>query len=576
MEKSIVVPDSGVIEVGDEAFSICFIGDTGKTSRVKHSDIYPDIGRYITNADLIEQHTGRTVKEKAFEGSTQSQLEVKDSTIIESAFKEEDIVCPPYPPECLADFLEADETNFRCIAAKVMDSVARKYIIEAKYSAAEADYSFDPSEESYKTDQKRFRAEVQQIQDFLDSCNILHGFVGVLRRACMDHEAIGWAAIEVIRSFDGSIARIEHIPATRVRVLSGWRGFVEKVDDGSNEYIYYQVFGEKYKVQADDPFNQGKKTLVPFDPAKHSFDDRVPNFVDRETGEPTTDINKAANEILYFPRHHSNTIYYGYSDSVPAVGAIIANSYIRDYQHQFWEHNTVPRYAVIIKGAKVDDEFMKMVTEYFQSHVKGANHKTLIMALGAQGGRNIEVEFKALDVANKEADFLKTRDANSQQIMTAHGVSPAILGIVNNSELGSGKGLSQAEIYKDRIVTPLQEYWAEKLNYLFRQGLGILYARLKFDPLDIRDRYNEMQMLTGYSDRGQLTNNEVRRKANLGPPLPGGDISFIRIREGSFFKLEDLPKLSSTIPLNNETQGGGNPPSDDNDTEQDPPSEPTA
>jgi capsid portal protein len=380
----------------------------------------------------------------------------------------------------------------------------------------------------------------------------------------MDHEAIGWAGLEIIRNFGGDIVRIEHIPATRIRVLDAWRGFIEIRCQDSNEYTFYQVFGDKYKVEEDNPFVPGEKVLVPYDPKKHKPSQKVANFVDRDTGEPTEDISKAANEILYFPRHHSNTVYYGYSDSISAVGAIIANSYIKDYQHQFWEHNTIPRYAVIIKGAKVDDDFMKMVSEYFQSHVKGANHKTLIMALGAQAGRNIEVEFKALDVQNKEADFLKTRESNAQQIMTAHGVSPAILGIVNASELGSGKGLSQAEIYKDRVVTPLQEYWAEKLNYLFSQGLGVIFAKLKFDPLDIRDRLNEMTVLTGYSDRGAMTINEVRRQANLGPPLPGGDVAFIRVREGSFFKLEDLPEMASSASLSDSPQNTtGNTPSSD-------------
>ena len=359
----------------------------------------------------------------------------------------------------------------------------------------------------------------------------------------MDYEAVGWAAIEVIRSADMRVRRIAHVPATRMRVMKGWKGFVEIVDAAGDvtgmgmtggRLVYYQPFGEKVRSKDIDPLT---KEPMEYDPKVHGEIDPQKlqwNLIDRMTGLPTDDLSKAANEIIWVPRHHSNTIYYGYTDVVPALGWLLANIHIRDYMLQFFEHNTVPRYAVIIEGARLAEPVKKAITSYFSTHVKGQAHKTLIIPIPAMRGE-VNVRFEKLDADTKEGSFQETKKNNAQSIMTAHGVSPAIIGIAESSELGSGKGLSQAEIYKDRIVTPSQRYWARKLNRLFRTGLGVQLIALKFNPLDIRDMKAEQEVLTGYQAKGALTINQVRKRGGLGPPLPGGDRAFIETSAGIMF-----------------------------------------
>jgi len=375
--------------------------------------------------------------------------------------------------------------------------------------------------------------EVQVVEDFIEDANEVVGFEGVLDRACMDYEAIGWGAIEVIRSLDMKVRRIAHAPAVRMRVLKGWKGFVEVISndrsDGSTvhsgKYMYYQSFGNKITSKRRNPITG---TFEPFDPkidGEPSPETARWNLVDRETGKPTEEHSRAANEIVWIPRHHSNTIYYGYTDVVPALGWLLANVHIRDYLLQFFEHNTVPRYAIIIEGAKLAEPVKKAITAYFSTHVKGKAHKTLIVPIPAMRGE-VKVRFERLDADVNEASFQDTKKNNDQSTMAAHGVSPAIIGISEHSELGSGKGLSQAEIYKDRIVTPSQKYWARKINKLFRCGLGTRLVAIKFNPLDIRDEKAEMEVLSGYLVKGCITINAIRKRASLGDPLPGGDRPF--------------------------------------------------
>ena len=475
---------------------------------------------------------------KTVDGSSQSDQELGRSKYGES-LSQIKIVDPPYPPELLSTFLEVDETHFRCVRTKVTDAVGRDFIFDP--IALPDGRQFDSVLQT-DDDKEAIAAEVKGIKEFIEECNEIIGFDGVLDRAGMDFEAIGWAAIEVVRSRDMKIRRISHIPASRVRVLRGWKGFVEVL--GQDKYVYYQPFGQKVLSRTrKDPFTGRPESYSPnldgeLNPANVDW-----SLIDRDSGEPSSDFVTSANEIIWIPKHHASTIYYGMSDIVPSLGYVLANVHIRDFQLQYFEHNTVPRYAVIIEGAKLAEPVKKAITEYFGTHIKGKAHKTLIIPIPAMRGE-VKVRFEKLDSEVRESSFLDTRKSNAQAIMAAHGVSPAIIGISESSELGSGKGLSQAEIYKDRIVTPSQRKWESFINKLFRLGLGSNLVQLKFNPLDIRDLQSEMDIFTGYLEKGVLSINQVRKRAGLGDPVEGGDRPFYEGGQGVVF-VDELTEQGS-------------------------------
>jgi capsid portal protein len=536
----------------------CFITDDGAV--ISSSEMLDEIAKMSMRCfdrdrialDADNPHRApnplREVVEKSIEGSTQTKKELRDTEPDDGrSLHEIKVVPPPYPPEVLSAFLEVDETHSRCVFTKVTDSVGREYKIEAIQSEDGSDSDPNQQDDSQsdadiKEAKKRASIEIAEIRNFIEDCNGIFGFEGVLAKACMDHEAIGWGAIEVIRSRDGYARKINHLPATRLRVLKGWKGFVEIVSP--TKFVYYQPFGDKVKVK-DKEEPKGER---PYNPRKDgdleiSKSGIEWSMIDRETGRQTSDFDKSANEILYVPKLHSNTIYYGLTDVIPALGHLLANVQIRDYLLQFFEHNTVPRYAIIIEGAKVADPVKRMIAEYFSTHVKGKPHKTLIIPVPALRGE-VSVKFEKLDADQKEGSFLETRKDGAQGIMVAHGTPPAIIGIAEASELGSGKGLSQAEIYKDRIVSPSQRRWDACINRLFRLGLGVQSVALTHTPLDIRDREAEQRILTAYVDVGALSINQAKKRGQLGDAIPGGDRPFIKTQAGLIF-VDEIPTMTS-------------------------------
>lgn len=520
------------ITESDEDIEIteCFITDDGKI--VSESDLAKSVikkSMKCFDSDRIHTETrnsGLIDIAKSVEGSTQSLSEIGAGDSLGAI----QVVEPPNPPELLEFFLQVDETHYRSVRTKVTDSIGRDFVLEPVQLM---DGSPFDSAQITTEEKNRINEEMKEIRTFILESNEIIGFDGVLERVAMDHEAIGWGAIEVIRSADMKVVKLAQIPAQRVKVLRGWKGFVETLSSG--QFRYYQNFGEKVvNPKRPNPITRKPSPYMPrldgdINPRKLSW-----NMIDRDNGEPTKKFANSANELLWIPKHHIGTIYYGIPDIVPGLGNVLANINIRDYTLQFFDYNTVPRYAVIIKGAKMANDVKKAIAEFFHTHVKGQPHKTLIVPIPSSRGE-VEVEFVKLEADATEGSFQETRKNNAQGILVAHGMSPAIIGIADVANLGSGKGLSQAEIYKDRIVTPLQRRWATGINRIFRQGLGIRMVALKFNPLDIRDREAEKDILTEYQKNGDLSINEVRKKANLGDSFEGGDRPFVVTRTGIIF-----------------------------------------
>lgn len=447
---------------------------------------------------------------------------------------------PPYSPELMLYFLKVDEVVHRCISVKATDAVARGWSLHPRKEQSLTPQSGDEVADSDKL-LEGASAEQREIIDFIDTCNEEVGFVGTLHKAAMDCEAIGWAAIEVIRGLDMKIKKIAHVPATRVKPLMGWGGFVEECSDGKKRF--YQNFGDKILSLKTNPLTKEVSKYDPLTDGDLTSSSASWNLVDPITGLPTTDFFTAANEILWVVKPHPATVYYGVTDSLPAAGHILANVHMREFLRQFFEHNTVPRYAIIIKGANLDPTVKQAILEYFSSHVKGRAHKTMIIPLPV-GRSNVEVKFEKLELNTNESWFMEPSKEASHSTRLAHGVSAAVAGFNDSASLGSGKGLAQTEVYKERTVVPLQALWAASVNRLFRLGLGATKLTFELSPLDVKDREAENRVLTAMLDRMVITINEFRAITKVGQPFVGGDRPFMKIGNSILF-LDEIQGMKS-------------------------------
>lgn len=444
------------------------------------------------------------------DGSTQFEgLGAGVETMFSLAGDDVKVKDPPYDTIALMGYLQREETHSRCCHTKITDAIGRGYALNPREELLALGKPLDDGVKA------QIGAERKLIKAFIRDANREIGFKGVLKKDGLDREGGGYAAIEVVRGKDFLIKKIAHIPAWRVRPLEGFRGFVEVV---GNEKTYYQNWGDKVVVQ-DSSEPDGFRPWNPFDDKP---DAKRWNYVDRKTGKKTNDFSSSANEIIWLVKEHPATVYYGLPDVIPAMGSVVGNIYIETYGLQFFENNAIPHYAIVVEGATLSDDVLRLIQAYFRKQIKGRSHSTLIIPVPSSG-KTVKLRFEKLSEEQKEGSFQTYRKNNQQAIMTAHGVSPAILGIADAASLGSGKGRAQTENYRDRIIEPSQDYYETVLNDLFAKGLGVTLVQVEFDPYNIQDNLDLEIVLTGHQKEGNLSINEVRKIAKLGPPLPGGD-----------------------------------------------------
>jgi len=554
------MPDGLILD--SESVSTVFISDDSEISEpIDFSHFVSDTLR-MDVAEVQRSLREKDEVKKSFEGSTQSQDEQGfDVTVNLTGNLQTSIVQTPYDPVTMARFMECNEVHKSAVIKKVTDSLLRKYKIIPRFPIRK-DESDDVDEHGFFVSEVDFQLDCRKIISFLQNVDDCEDFEEINKKVGMDYEAIGWAGYEVIRNALGKVVKLKHVPASRLRVLRGFTGFVE-IDSGSRGsfapiYTYYQPFGSKVVVSETDPFDDSNTIIRNYDPELDGelniFENENLswNLKSRKTGEsipfsPENFMKEAANELLYLPNVHNNSVYYGYTDIVPAIGALLANSYIQDYRLKFFENDCVPRFAVVIKGAKIDDAFKKHIHDYFENKIKGSAHKTIILTLTGMSGSRIDIEFKKLNDDNMESSFIETRKQNDSIIMIAHDVSAAILGITEAASLGSGKGNAQHDLYIERTVIPKQLYWARKLNKIFRLGLGCVSAVIEFDPLRITDSLKAAQAMQIFLTMGVISINEARRQLGM-ESIDGGDKVFLRLRDAkSLLKVEDLPHLTSLI-----------------------------
>ena len=547
-----VVADQSVVPVHDTedepTVTECYlVGDEDNPNVIDGQSLVQGLMDNVSMQGLSKDEVIKEVEliqdiQKSVEGSRQDSTLSKERRAL--SIRELRIVEPPYSPEIIKVFAHKDETNFRCVAAKAQDAVGRRWTLEMEKSIKTTPDEYDAEDVLGKEKLKEAAIQIQEATSFLNNCNSIFGLEGVVLKAAMDLESIGWCAIEVIRSADMKVHSLDYAPADKFRVIEGWKGFVELREGGKK--VYYQPFGQKVlsKKRIDLMNNRG----YPYSPDLDGpLDDANAEFsmISWEDGMPTTDFMKSANEIIWIVKHHPSTLFYGISDTVPILPKILINLNINQYALQFFEHNTVPRYVIIIKGAKLDSDVKDTILKYFQTEVKGRAHKTLILPLPTGRG-NIEVTFQKLDADNQDGWFRETYKDNANSIRIAHGVTAAIIGQSETASLGSGKGLSQAEIYKDRVAVPNQEKWSKVLNTVLGVGRGLHLVCVVFAEIDTRDHESKMRVWTGHQDRGTVSINQVRAACGLGGPITGGDRPFVKIGNAILF-IDEIPGMKSTI-----------------------------
>jgi len=300
-------------------------------------------------------------------------------------------------------------------------------------------------------------------------------FQEVIARVSLDFETTGNGYLEIVRNRAGQVEELYYAPAVLMK---------------------RRKRGEKF------PFvYQGSAESV--------------DFYAYKTGEKPGDPEHG--EILHFCNYTDKSRYYGLPDWRGAVPDIEVDYYAVLYNQKFFVNSGVPDLAIVVEGGQFDEETEKKVVEFFQSNFKGLEnaHRTLYLPINDQ---EVSVRFEklALDVKDRDGSFDKLRARCRDNIVSAHGVPPRLVGIVVSGQLGGGGEIhGQLKVFQEVTINPRQTLFETKLQPILKD-MGI-DADFKFQELDTKIQEKDSEYYPALVGAGILDANEAREDLGYGP-----------------------------------------------------------
>ena len=392
-----------------------------------------------------------------------------------------DIVEPPYNLETLASLFEENSTHQACITARTMNTVGLGFSWDdtAKSRKIIEKATVKGNEDSLRRARERLQNEEDRLYELFNNFNVNDSITETMIKIWTDVLATGNGYMEIGRNRNGKIGYIGHIPSPYIRVRRQRDGYIQR--SGVN-FVYFRNFQDPHKTP--DPINSD------------------PN----------------PNELIHFKMYSPTNTYYGVPSAVSALSAIIGDKFAKEYNIDYFENKSIPRYAIILKGGNLSPQSKKEVINYFRNEVKGNNHGTLFIPLPATLGNNVDIKFEALENTTQEASFDKYRKSNRDEITIAHRVPGTKIGIYDNANLAVSRDADKT--FKVQVIGPDQEIFGNKMNRVVKEFSEL--KKFKFNEIDLIDEDLHSRIWDRYLRTSVVTPNEVRKQIGL-TALTGGD-----------------------------------------------------
>ena len=377
-------------------------------------------------------------------------------------------IATPYPTHQLAGLQELNGTHAVCVEKKSKREVGYGFEIVPHENVDPEDASED----------ERDRAE-----NFWRSRETLWklGPKGTARgtptemheKARQDYHGIGWAALEIIYAeFDDEPAGMSYLPAKTVRVKKqrDGDGFIDEQIAGHG-YVQKRNGQTRYFAEAGDRQNTDLN------------DNPDPRYVDRETGEVYNDIEtmrnegaKPANELLFVPNPHPNTLYYGLPTWISEIQTMVADQEARRFNRERLENDLVMDYLIIVEGGELSEESRKEVREHIEGLRDGDGPGALILEADDLVDKGIGVEDQNVKIrvepaahyGDEDMSFANYRDRNEKDIAKVHSVPLQLLGNHDATNANSEEAIRE---FTEDEIKPEQERYAERIYRVIHQQI---------------------------------------------------------------------------------------------------------
>ena len=429
----------------------------------------PAFKRSVTNK-IKKYHRGQ-------DGAESKQIQEKEFPTGYDAF---DVVEPPYNLDYLAKVYvsPAASAHYAAVNAKVANIVGLGYKFVETNKTKRSIERIQDDEKKVTNVRRRLDTHRDDLTDSLETFNEEDTFTEVLVKVWRDYEVTGNGYLEVGRKKDGTIGYIGHIPAQTMRIRKKRDGFVQI----SGFHVqFFANFGH-----ADDPNPVGG-------------------------GKP--------NEVIHIKKYSPTSGYYGVPDIVAALNAIAGNEFAARFNLDYFENKAVPRHVIILKGAKLGTQAESALLSFFETGLKGQNHRSLYIPLpGDTQDSKVELKIEAVEAGVQDSSFNNYRKANLSDILMAHRVPITKISVAEGASLAVARDADKT--FKEQVCAPEQRILEKKLNKVFKELTDAF--ELKLNEMTLTDADTQSKIDERMVKAGIWLPNEPRTRDGM-PSIEGGN-----------------------------------------------------
>lgn len=459
--------------------------------------VHPNTKRSITSFQKRRESEILEKRHESEDGKTRSKKIEEDIITGYNAFE---VVLPPYNLDYLAKLYEVSTPHKAAVDAKVANIVGLGYdFIPNARTKIKMDGLEGDKADKY---QRKLALWKIELSEAIDDMNSDDTFKQTLEKVWTDYETMGNGYIEIGRSeTTGKVAYIGHLPAATIRVRRARDGFVQII---GNKAVFFRNFGK----DDQDPIG------------------RDPN----------------PNEVIHLSKYAPSSTFYGVPDIVAAKQAVAGLKFSADFNLDYFENKAVPRHVIILQGATINPRLAKNILEFFETGLKGKNHRSLFVPLPASSSeKKVELKIEPVEAGIQDSSFNNYRKESRSEILMAHRVPVTKVGTPEGVNLAVARDADKT--FKEQVCGPEQDTLSKKVNKVVKEIQGdngifdFSLNELTLTDEDTQSKIDERRIKTGTE-----TANEQRVRRGL-PTHKEGDT------------LVDLNVKSNALASENRSQG---------------------
>lgn len=397
---------------------------------------------------------------------------------------------PPFPPKTLKSLPQRNNVLQQCIHAMEMNIDGTGHTFEPLHP----DATIDPG-------------ELLAAQNFFDEPYPGQSFISQRRLLRQDIESIGYGFLEALRTLDGTVVALRHLPAQSVRlvrlenavqiphkVMRGGREITLTLTQRLRRFLHTTNGADRtFFKELGCPIDLNKETGVWASPGQ-----LIPPHL-------------RATEILYFGVDPDTSSPYYVPRWLNQLPSVLGSRKAEEQNLEFFDSGGMPPAIIFLQGGSLVGDSASQLRTYLSAANKKKGRAVVVeMASNSGsidgGGGTVQAKIERFG-ADRLGDgmYSKYDNQTEEHVRVAFRLPPLFIGRSNDYNYATAQVAYM--IAEEQVFGPERREFDEVINRTLMKALGFKTLKLKSNPItlkSVQERFDGIKLVETRVDGSEV------------------------------------------------------------------------